>query len=74
MNYQKHFKVDSIKMFRFVTASFFILAFVGFQQTEGHGMVMDPVNRASRWRVDPSAPADYTDNEGFCGGYAVSFK
>lgn len=34
----------------------------------GHGMIMEPVNRASRWRVDGSEPRDYTDNEGYCGG------
>lgn len=40
-------------------------------QVLGHGMVMDPVNRASRWRVDPTATPDYTDNGLYCGGYAV---
>lgn len=39
----------------------------------GHGMVMDPVNRASRWRVDPSAPADYNDNQQWCGSLGVCF-
>lgn len=42
-------------------------------QVLGHGMVMDPVNRASRWRVDPTATPDYTDNGLYCGGYAVTF-
>lgn len=37
----------------------------------GHGMVLDPVNRASRWRYNSSAPADYNDSEGFCGGLGI---
>ncbi|XP_077291800.1 uncharacterized protein LOC143915185 [Arctopsyche grandis] len=35
----------------------------------GHGMVMDPVNRASRWRVDSSAPVNYDDNQLYCGSF-----
>lgn len=37
-----------------------------------HGMLMDPVSRGSRWRIDPSAPHDYNDNELSCGGLTVS--
>lgn len=40
----------------------------------GHGMMLDPVGRGSRWRYDRSAIANYNDNENFCGGGAVSFK
>lgn len=43
-------------------------------QIEGHGMVMDPVNRASRWRVDPTAPTNWDDNQLYCGSYGVSYK
>lgn len=39
----------------------------------GHGMLMDPVNRASRWRVDSNALNDYNDMQGFCGGYGVQW-
>jgi len=39
----------------------------------GHGMVTDPPNRASRWREDPQAPANYDDNGFFCGGMNVQF-
>lgn len=45
-----------------------------FDETVGHGMLMDPVNRASRWRVDGSTPRDYNDMEGFCGGFAVQWN
>lgn len=37
-----------------------------------HGMLMDPISRGSRWRIDPSAPHDYNDNELSCGGLTVS--
>lgn len=40
-----------------------------YDETSGHGMLMDPVNRASRWRVDKTGYADYNDNQGFCGGF-----
>ncbi|XP_063708828.1 uncharacterized protein LOC134837387 [Culicoides brevitarsis] len=36
-----------------------------------HGMLMDPVNRASRWRYDSSAPINYDDSELWCGGLTV---
>lgn len=31
-------------------------------------MVMDPINRGSRWRSDRSAIPDYNDNQADCGG------
>lgn len=37
----------------------------------GHGKVLDPVNRASRWRYDTKAKADYDDSQGWCGGFYV---
>lgn len=40
----------------------------------GHGMVLEPVNRASRWRYDRTARADYDDTQGWCGGFYVSFS
>lgn len=37
----------------------------------GHGMVLKPVNRSSRWRFNTSAPINYNDNQLFCGGAGV---
>lgn len=37
----------------------------------GHGMLIDPVNRASRWRYDRSAIPDYDDNGRNCGGFSI---
>jgi hypothetical protein len=34
----------------------------------GHGMMIDPVNRASRWREGFAGPKEYTDNQLNCGG------
>lgn len=58
------------KMFQFVVSLFIFTCLV--QVASFHGMLLDPVNRSSRWRFDPLAPVDYNDNEGFCGGFYVS--
>ncbi|XP_037091408.1 uncharacterized protein LOC119111708 [Pollicipes pollicipes] len=34
----------------------------------GHGRLMDPPCRASMWRLGYDTPADYNDNQLFCGG------
>ena len=55
----------------------FLLAFLLLNlldEISGHGMLMDPVNRASRWRFDSTAFADYNDMEGFCGGFLVQWQ
>ncbi|XP_055642293.1 uncharacterized protein LOC129779062 [Toxorhynchites rutilus septentrionalis] len=39
----------------------------------GHGMVLDPVGRASRWRCSRKAPVNYDDNGLNCGGYSVQW-
>lgn len=51
----------------------FISATITFLYVAGHGMVLDPVNRASRWRYDTKAKADYDDSQGWCGGFYVRF-
>lgn len=52
-------------------SAIFVLALIGY--VAGHGMLLEPVGRASRWRYDSSAPANYNDNEVWCGGLGVSF-
>lgn len=37
----------------------------------GHGMMLEPVSRGSRWRFNSSSIADYEDNQGYCGGFTV---
>ncbi len=39
--------------------------------SSGHARLMEPVSRASMWRLGYPNPADYNDNEGFCGGFEV---
>lgn len=58
-----------LKQILSISAVVIILA--NFDSTSGHGMVMDPVARASRWRVDTTAKINYNDNGNFCGGYYV---
>ncbi|XP_055688057.1 uncharacterized protein LOC129792735 [Lutzomyia longipalpis] len=48
-----------------------VFAIIGILEVSGHGMLMNPVNRGSRWRVDSSATPDYNDNGNFCGGFYV---
>lgn len=47
-----------------------VVTLIGIVQ--GHGMMLDPVGRGSRWRYDSSALANYNDNENYCGGGLVS--
>ncbi|KAH8358926.1 hypothetical protein KR093_003356, partial [Drosophila rubida] len=36
---------------------------------EGHGMLLSPVGRSSRWRYDTTAPKNYDDSGLYCGGF-----
>lgn len=45
-----------------------VLSITLIEFIEGHGMVMDPINRGSRWRIDRSAVPDYNDMQADCGG------
>ena len=42
---------------------------------EGHGMLLEPLQRSSRWRDSdrfPEAPENHEDSGLFCGGFGVS--
>lgn len=43
------------------------------QEISGHGMVMDPINRSSAWRLKFKTPTNNEDNQLFCGGREESF-
>jgi hypothetical protein len=45
-----------------------------FEPCYGHGYVLDPVARGSRWRFNTSALPNYDDNSLFCGGFNVSIQ
>ena len=38
---------------------------------KGHARLIEPPSRSSMWRFGFDNPADYQDNEGFCGGFKV---
>ncbi|KAK3084053.1 hypothetical protein FSP39_007381 [Pinctada imbricata] len=40
----------------------------------GHGYLMDPPSRSSMWRYGFHTPANYDDNQLFCGGFDVKVK
>jgi len=40
----------------------------------GHGRLMEPPSRASAWRFGFKTPANYNDNELFCGGFGHQQK
>lgn len=50
---------------------FVLLCSVLITNVYGHGMMLEPVGRQSRWRYDSTAVPNYTDNELFCGGAFV---
>lgn len=39
-------------------------------EISSHGMVLNPVGRGSRWKVDRTAPVNYDDNGSNCGGFS----
>lgn len=43
-----------------------------FNEIFGHGMLLNPVSRGSRWRYDSKAPTNFDDNQLYCGGYSVN--
>lgn len=49
-----------------------VMALINIPQILGHGMLMEPVNRLSAWRLGFNTPVNYDDNANFCGGWAVS--
>jgi hypothetical protein len=48
-----------------------VLAYL--EEASGHGMMLEPPNRGSLWRFDWQQPANYNDNEFFCGGVVVQY-
>lgn len=48
------------------------LAVLLIGEAAGHGMLVDPPNRSSLWRFDPSFPVNWDDNQNYCGGFTVS--
>ncbi|XP_043481784.1 uncharacterized protein LOC122510899 [Leptopilina heterotoma] len=58
-----------MEFIKFVIMIFFLI--IKLKRIDGHGSLMDPVNRKSAWRKGFPTPEEYTDNESFCGGRDV---
>ena len=56
----------------FVLSSLALVILVNqLSNVAGHGHLMDPPQRSSMWRFGFDVPANYQDNELFCGGFDV---
>lgn len=55
-----------------VALSFLLVVLFHFNAIDGHGMLMEPVNRSSAWRKNFKTPINYDDNALNCGGGVVS--
>lgn len=66
-------RAQTIKMFilKFIIFITITLSTVEIS-VNGHGMVLNPVGRSSRWRYDRTAKVNYGDNQLWCGGFYVS--
>jgi len=51
-----------------------ITVVVQIYQASGHGRMMDPVARASAWRLGFPTPHNYDDNALFCGGFGMKMN
>ncbi|KAH1021133.1 hypothetical protein HUJ04_010686 [Dendroctonus ponderosae] len=50
---------------------------ISIRSAFGHGYMYSPINRASRWRLEPTnwnITHNYEDNQYFCGGFAVQYS
>ena len=50
------------------------LSLVLVHYASGHARLLQPPSRSSMWRFGFDNPADYSDNQGFCGGIKVSLE
>ncbi|XP_075146463.1 uncharacterized protein LOC142220924 isoform X1 [Haematobia irritans] len=55
------------------TITIAVINLILVEYTSGHGMMLSPPGRSSRWRFDSTAPINYNDNENFCGGFGVQY-
>lgn len=46
-----------------------VLLIVTIDLVSGHGRVLEPAGRSSRWRFDSTAPINYDDTALYCGGF-----
>ncbi|KAJ8963265.1 hypothetical protein NQ318_018732 [Aromia moschata] len=65
---RSHHQEESVLSVAMHSDFLIVVAALLLREALGHGMMLDPPNRASRWRFNASAPADYDDNQCYCGG------
>lgn len=49
------------------------LVFSLYVQINGHGILLEPVGRGSRWRIDQNAIKNEDDAANYCGGFWVNY-
>ncbi|XP_031341283.1 uncharacterized protein LOC116169351 [Photinus pyralis] len=50
-----------------------VLVLFSLDSVLGHGMMINPAGRSSRWRFNSTAPPNYNDMELFCGGFGAQW-
>ena len=45
---------------------------ISINDVHAHGRLVEPPSRSSMWRYGFSTPANYNDNQLYCGGKGVS--
>ncbi|XP_058792950.1 uncharacterized protein LOC131665223 [Phymastichus coffea] len=60
-------------VFKLIAIALFI-ASSWFNEIDGHGRLMEPVNRGSAWRKNYNTPIDYNDNQNYCGGFSIQYN
>ena len=60
-----------INRFKRIMKLTLVLIFCFVYKVSSYARLISPPSRASMWRFGFPTPANYNDNEGFCGGYAV---
>jgi len=51
-----------------------LVTVINLQEIDGHGMLMEPVNRGSAWRKGFKTPVNYDDEGNYCGGLSVNIR
>lgn len=70
---QKYISLIS-KKYILLISSIIVACLIKVLEVHGHGMIIDPVGRSTRWRYNLSAPINFMDNQLYCGGFSNHHK